>query len=235
MSDGPSLWLIAPLALLLGAIVGSFLATLMIRWPRDEGIVGGRSRCDHCGARLTARELVPILSFARQKGLCRSCGAAIDRRHVTVELASAGVALIAVLAHPLPLAIATSLLGWWLLVIAALDLEHHWLPNRLTLPLIPAGLAVAWLGLGPSLEERAIGAAAGFIVLAAIALLYRRIRGREGMGGADPGAGLLGLVAVALMALRGEAVTSTSKLPLGTLMAVAAWPVWLVVALCYSC
>ena len=255
MSAGPSLWLTAPLALLLGAIVGSFLATLMIRWPRDEGIVGGRSRCDHCGARLTARELVPILSFALQKGLCRSCGAAIDRRHVTVEMASAGVALIAVLAHPLPLAIATSLLGWWLLVIAALDLEHHWLPNRLTLPLIPAGLAVAWLGLGPSLEERAIGAAAGFIVLAAIALLYRRIRGREGMGGGDPillagigawvgalqlpsilvGAGLLGLVAVALMALRGEAVTSTSKLPLGTLMAVAAWPVWLVVALCYSC
>jgi leader peptidase (prepilin peptidase)/N-methyltransferase len=43
------------------------------------------------------------------------------------------------------------------------------------------------------------------------------------------GAGLLGLAAVLAMRLRGEAVTATSKLPLGTLMALAAWPAWLVV------
>ncbi|MBV9884638.1 MAG: prepilin peptidase, partial [Sphingomonadaceae bacterium] len=75
-------------------------------------------------------------------------------------------------------------------------------------------------------------------------------RGREGMGGGDPrlfgalgawvgiwqlpavllGAGLLGLVAVAAMRLRGETVEATSRLPLGTLLALAAWPIWLVVA-----
>lgn len=255
MSAAQPLWLTVPLALLLGAVIGSFLATILIRWPKGEKVVAGRSRCDRCGVGLTAGELVPIFSYAVQKGRCRNCGAAIDRRHVAIELACAGVALIAILAHPLPLAFATALLGWWLLLIAVLDLEHHWLPHRLTLPLIPAGLTVAWLGFGPSFEERAIGAVVGFAVLATIAWLYRRVRGREGMGGGDPpllaaigawvgalqlpsillGAGLVGLVAVALMALRGEAVTPTSRLPLGTLMALAAWPVWLVVAGCYLC
>ena len=44
------------------------------------------------------------------------------------------------------------------------------------------------------------------------------------------GAGLLGLAAVLLMRLRGEAVGPASRLPLGALMAIAAWPVWLIVA-----
>jgi len=44
------------------------------------------------------------------------------------------------------------------------------------------------------------------------------------------GAGLLGLAALLAMRLRGEPVTGDSRLPLGTLLALAAWPVWLVVA-----
>jgi len=235
---------------MLGAIAGSFLATLLIRWPKGESALAGRSRCDSCGAALRAHELVPILSFLLQRGRCRSCGGRIDNRHLAVELAAALAGAAAVLAHPLPLAAVTALLGWWLLLVAALDLERQWLPDRLTLPLIPLGLAAGWAGLGPPLEERAIGAAAGWAALALIALLYRRLRGREGMGGGDPkllagigawvgalqlpyillGAGLLGLAAVALMKLRGEVVTATSRLPLGTLMAIAAWPVWLIIA-----
>jgi leader peptidase (prepilin peptidase)/N-methyltransferase len=44
------------------------------------------------------------------------------------------------------------------------------------------------------------------------------------------GAGLLGLGAILLRRLRGEAIAATDCLPLGTLMALAAWPVWLLVA-----
>ena len=142
------------------------------------------------------------------------------------------------------------MLGWWLLLIAALDLEHHWLPDLLTLPLIPLGLAAAWAGLRAAARRAAAGAAIGWAVLAALAFLYRRLRGRDGMGGGDPkllaalgawvgawqlpaillGAGLLGLAAVLAMRLRGAAGEATTRLPLGTLLALAAWPVWLVVA-----
>ena len=249
------LWLTGPFAFLLGAIVGSFLATILVRWPRNESALHGRSACDACGARLGPLALVPILSFLALRGRCRSCGAAIDRRHVAIELAAAFVALAAILAHPLPLAFVTAVLGWWLLLLAALDLEHHWLPDALTLPLIPVGLIAAWLGFGPPLGERAIGAVAGFLTLALIAWIYRRFRGREGMGGGDPkmfaaigawvgalslpyvllGAGLFGLAAVALMKVRGENVTATTRMPLGSLMAIAAWPVWLVIAQAHLC
>jgi leader peptidase (prepilin peptidase)/N-methyltransferase len=155
---------------------------------------------------------------------------------------------VAVLVHPLPLAGATMLLGWMLLLIAALDAEHQWLPDALTLPLVALGLLSGWAGLGPPLLDRAIGAAAGWLVLVLLGLAYRVLRGREGLGGGDPkllaaigawlgalhlpfvllGAGLLGLAAALAMKVRGREVGRTTRLPLGTFMALAAWPIWLI-------
>lgn len=236
--------------LVLGAIAGSFLATLLIRWPQGGSALAGRSCCDSCATPLGARDLVPILSYAAARGRCRHCRAPIDSRHVAVEIAAALIGLVAMLAHPLPLAAIGALLGWWLLLVAMLDLEHQWLPDRLTLPLIPLGLAAASAGFGPALAERAAGAAIGWAVLVLIGWAYRRLRGREGLGGGDPklfaaigawlgawqlpfvllGAGLVGLAAILLMRLRGQAVAATTRLPLGTLMAITAWPIWLLVA-----
>jgi leader peptidase (prepilin peptidase)/N-methyltransferase len=234
----------------LGLIAGSFVAAASLRWPEGRSVVRGRSACDSCAAPLGPAELIPLLSWAIQRGRCRRCGARIDPRNPAIELAAALLGAVALAAHPGPLGPVTALLGWWLLLIAIVDLEHQWLPDRLTLPLIPLGLLAAWAGFGPRLAERAAGAALGWAVLALIAFLYRRLRGREGMGGGDPkllgalgawvgalqlpavllGAGLLGLAVILAMRLRGETVTATSRLPLGTLMAVAAWPAWLVAA-----
>ena len=236
------------LALILGAAIGSFLATILVRWPQGRSVVAGRSHCDGCGRTLGARDLVPILSWSLARGRCRRCGARIDRRHLAAEVGAAMVGVAAILAHPMPLAAVTAIFGWWLFLLAALDLEHQWLPDRLTWPLLAAGLAAAWGGFGLPLETRLIGAAAGFLSLFAIGTLYRALRGREGLGGGDPkllaaigawlgwpmlpfvllGAGLIGLAAVALKRIRGERVAATDRLPLGTLMALAAWPIWIV-------
>lgn len=236
--------------LVLGAIAGSFLATILIRWPQGRGAMTGRSHCDACDAALGPGELVPVLSYLVARGRCRRCGARIDPKHLAVELAAALLGVVAVLAHPLPLGLVTALLGWWLLLVALLDLEHQWLPDRLTLPLIPLGLLVAWMGLGPQLVERLAGAAIGWGGLALIALGYRALRGRDGLGGGDPkllgalgawvgayhlpfvllGAGVIGLGSALLMRLRGEEVGAATRLPLGTFLALAGWPIWLVVA-----
>jgi leader peptidase (prepilin peptidase) / N-methyltransferase len=246
----PPLALAVTLGGVLGLAIGSFLATVLIRWPAGRSVIGGRSACDGCGAVLGPLELVPLASWLVRRGRCRQCGAAIDPRHLAIELAAAMIGIVAALAHPLPLALVTAMFGWWLLLIAALDLEHQWLPDLLTLPLLAIGLLAAWAGFGAPLAERAAGAAIGWAALAAIAFLYRRLRGREGMGGGDPkmfgaigawvgawnlpaillGAGLLGLAAVLAMRLRGQQVSATTRLPLGTLMALAAWPAWLLVA-----
>lgn len=248
-------WIADPLVrgaagLVLGAIAGSFLATILIRWPQGRGAMTGRSHCDACDAALGPGELVPVFSYLFARGRCRRCRVPIDPKHLAVELAASLVGVVAFLAHPLPLGLVTALLGWWLLLVALLDLEHQWLPDRLTLPLIPLGLLAAWAGMGAPLVERLAGAAIGWGGLALIALGYRTLRGREGLGGGDPkllgalgawvgayhlpfvllGAGLIGLASALLMRLRGEEVGAATRLPLGTFLALAGWPIWLVVA-----
>jgi leader peptidase (prepilin peptidase)/N-methyltransferase len=238
------------LAFILGAAIGSFLATILIRWPQGRSVVAGRSACDKCGRILEARDLVPILSWSLARGRCRTCGSRIDRRHLAAEAGAAMIGITAILAHPMPLAAVTAIFGWWLFLLAALDVEHEWLPDRLTWPLLAAGLAAGWGGFGPSLESRLIGAVAGFAALFLIARLYQALRGREGLGGGDPklfaaigawlgwtqlpfvliGAGLLGLAALLLKRLRGGSVAATDRLPLGSLMALAAWPIWIVIS-----
>lgn len=245
------LWLAAVLGGLLGLVIGSFLATLLIRWPKGENALAGRSRCDACGKALGPLELIPILSWLVRRGRCRACRAWIDPRHPAMELAAAMIGVVAALAHPLPLALVTAGLGWWLLLTAALDLEAHWLPDLLTLPLIALGLLAAWAGFGPPLAERLWGAAIGWAVLEAIRLGYRLSRGRDGMGGGDPKlfaaagawvgawnlpvillcAGLLGIAAALTMILRKQKVAATTRMPLGTLIALALWPAWLLVAI----
>lgn len=235
---------------LAGAIAGSFIGTIVARWPRGESVMRGRSGCDACGHALGAAELVPLLSYLAQRGRCRRCGAAIAPAHFAAEAACAIVGATAFAATPSALGIAGALFGWTLVALALLDRACFWLPDRLTLPLGASGIAAAAAGLGPALGQSLIGAALGYVTLAGIAAIYKRVRGRTGMGGGDAkllgaigawlgwpllppvllGASLLGLASVALRAARGEDVARTDRLPLGTLLAVSAWPLWLLFA-----
>lgn len=239
-------WLLAVAGAVLGLLVGSYVATLTLRWPQGRSTSRGRSACDGCGRTLRAGELVPLLSFVMLRGRCRTCGARIDLRHPVIEATAAIIGAAALWARPDAAGLLGAALGWALLTLAVLDAEHFWLPDAITLPLLGAGLALG-IGFDPPLLDRLIGAAAGFGILAAIAVVYRRLRGRQGLGGGDPkllgavGAwlgwqalpfvltlgALLGLVAVAVAALRGHAVHASTRLPFGAPLAAAAWVIWL--------
>jgi leader peptidase (prepilin peptidase)/N-methyltransferase len=232
---------------ILGAIVGSFLATLVIRWPQERSVVGGRSACDACGRTLRAWELVPLISALASRGRCRTCGTKIDPRHWQIELGCAALGVISGVAVPGPIGAAGAVFGWLLLTLAALDVAEFWLPDRLTAALAVAGLASIAIA-PPAWPDRVIGGAAGFVSLWLIAFAYRRIRGREGLGGGDPKlfgaiglwvgwamlplvlllACVVGLGAVVAARLRGQDVSGGDWVPFGALMAIAAYPVWLV-------
>jgi len=173
------------LAGLIGLLLGSFIATLVLRWPAGRSLFG-RSQCDGCGRPLGARDLVPILSALLSRGRCRTCGAAIDPFHGRVELASALIGAGALTLLPGTAGWLWALFGWLLLPLALLDARHFWLPDRLTLILAIAGLLFAGPMLDTMLIDRWIGAVAGGAVLALLAWLYARARGKEGMGGGDP-------------------------------------------------
>lgn len=173
---------LALLGALLGAVIASFLATLVIRWPQGLKVSAGRSRCDHCLRPLRAFELVPLVSYLALRGKCRTCGTRIDPMLPAIELLGAltGTACLA-LREPL---LAPFLLA--LLALAAFDLRHLWLPTALVLA--AAGLALLAPPLDPCAGPglRLAGGAAGFAVLAAVGFAFRRVTGRTGLGGGDP-------------------------------------------------
>ena len=231
----------------LGAIVGSFVATLVLRWTEGRSVMRGRSACDSCGRTLGARELVPLASALVLRMKCRTCGGAIHPWHPSIEALAALIGLAAGLAASGPIALAGAAFGWLLLALGAIDLRALWLPDRLTALVAIGGLATGIWGFGPPFGERIVGGIAGFSALWAIARAYRAWRGREGMGGGDPKllgaiglwlgwrmlpavlllACLVGLGAVLFAAARRRPIARDTPLPLGTLLAIAAYPAWL--------
>src|SRR5262249_59538361 len=97
-----------------------------------------------------------------------------------------GLGLWAAYVMPPGLLLAAScVLGWTLLVLAIVDGLALRLPDVLTLPLIAAGLAVSWFLPERDLLGHAIGAAVGLAAFWSIAMLYRAMRGQDGLGMGD--------------------------------------------------
>lgn len=231
------------LAVVAAPFVGSFLSTLAARWPDWRGAVAGRSACPCCHTRLEPRDLVPVLSWLWLRGRCRHCGAPIGAAEPVAEMAATAIALWALLALPPATAGPALLLGWTLLALALIDRHHFLLPDVLTLPLIAAGLALAYFtGGSAALTGAASGAALGYGLLAGAALLYRRLRGRDGLGYGDakllaaagPWVGWSGLgmvllvasamaLAVAALGMRRGRVTGVTPIPFGPYLAAATW------------
>ena len=63
----------------LGMALGSFFELVLDRVPRGESILWPPSHCRTCRHRLTADELVPVISYLVQRGRCRNCDTPIGR------------------------------------------------------------------------------------------------------------------------------------------------------------
>ena len=190
--------------------------------------------------------MVPILSWLALGGRCRRCRAAIDGRHVAIEATASLIGGVALAVAPGAGGICGALFGWLLLALAALDAGHYWLPDALTVPLLALGLAVGAAGVAPGPAERLIGAAGGYGALTLVGLAYRHLRGRNGLGGGDAklfaaigawlgwqllpavllAAALAGLAVVGVRRAQRQPVSRHDRLPLGALLAAAAWLLW---------
>ena len=175
------------LAFLLGACMGSFLNCMAWRIVHGESVLRGRSHCDVCGHVLTARDLVPIVSFLAHHGRCRWCGAKLSARHVWAETVTGAVFVLIVLKFDISLqALGALALACVLLAGAFADLEGYIIPDRFVLAGI--GLRVVWFFFEDwrrALPDALLG---GFAVgggLLAFVLLYEKLRKIEAMGGGD--------------------------------------------------
>ena len=252
MSGGNWAW-IAVLGLL-GAIFGSFIAALVIRWPQERSIIEGRSACDSCDRPLGAIDLVPILSGLWLRGRCRHCGARIDPLHQRIELIALLIGVSAGLLIGGVPGLIVAIFGWILLAMGAMDATEFWLPDPLALALAITGVASAYFAIAPSLPDRAIGGVAGFASLWSIGAGYKLVRGREGLGGGDPKmlgaiglwvgwrmlpvivllAAMVGLGVALFRMASGTRVNADDRLPFGALLAIAAYPAEIAMLLAIS-
>lgn len=69
----------------LGAVLASFVGVLVERINTGASWANDRSRCDSCSETLTARDLLPVLSWLLSLGRCRHCGSRVPLRHALVE------------------------------------------------------------------------------------------------------------------------------------------------------
>ena len=171
--------------ILLGLAFGSFFNVCIYRIPRRLSLVRPASRCPGCGEALQWYDNIPVVSYALLLGRCRTCRQPISIRYPIVELLTFAVFVLHYLVFGLSwLLLPRLVLASALVVLFAIDLEHHLLPDVITLPGIVAGLEFSAF-LPPGIRDAAIGVLAGGGVLWLIGEAYYRYSGVEGMGGGD--------------------------------------------------
>jgi leader peptidase (prepilin peptidase) / N-methyltransferase len=169
----------------LGLAVGSFLNVCIHRLPRRRSVVNPPSSCPACGYRLRWYDNIPVLSWALLRARCRNCRAPVSIRYPIVELVTMGVFLLHLWVFGWTVLMAVRLVfACALIVLFAIDLEHHLLPNAITLPGIVVGLIVSAI-VPPGIRDAVLGTLLGGGVLWLIGEAYYRFAGQEGMGGGD--------------------------------------------------
>ena len=201
----PGAWL-AICALVLGGAIGSFANVVIHRVPAGLSIVRPPSRCPACMTPIRLWHNLPVIGWLLVRGRCASCRVSISLRYPLIELLIGllAVALLHDLAGGLvtaerlvrgdvvsevvaPFVLYLTFLAA-LVTIAFIDLDTFLIPDVISLPLIPLGIATAAVAghtVGVDWQDALVGAVVGGGVIVAIIIGYAALTGRQGMGGGD--------------------------------------------------
>ncbi len=147
-------------AILFGAVIGSYLNSVIYRLPQRGKTFDPRSICPSCGARIPAYLNLPILSWLILRGKTKCCQKPLSIRYPLVEILTTllflGIAvlrpghfpLVTEFAHPIEGAtyLAFAFHGFLLANLVAntfIDIDHKILPDRLTFSLMIVGVVAA--------------------------------------------------------------------------------------------
>jgi leader peptidase (prepilin peptidase) / N-methyltransferase len=170
---------------LLGLVIGSFLNVCIHRLPLHSSVVSPGSHCPSCGYVLGWADNVPLVSYVLLGGRCRKCKTRISVRYPFVELLTMGIFVLNFYVFgPDWILVPRIVFSCMLIVLFAIDLEHHLLPNAITLPGIAVGFLFSLL-FPPGPVASALGILVGGGSLWLIGEAYYRYARQEGMGGGD--------------------------------------------------
>jgi leader peptidase (prepilin peptidase)/N-methyltransferase len=135
-----------------GLILGSFSTAVTYReacglpwFVLSKKKADAWSRCPSCDARLTTRDLIPVLSWCLNGGKCRHCSQPVSGRYPLTEVLSCLMCVGIYAAYGWSVsAMLLMLLVPFLLALIFIDLDQFLLPNRLVA--ICAVLSFVWVG-----------------------------------------------------------------------------------------
>ncbi len=193
----------------LGLILGSFVNVIIARYPKmlearwqrecqdylsvntqadttAFNLMQPASHCPRCQHRLAWHELIPLLSYFLLKGHCHYCHQKISARYPVVECLSAALLLIIGFRFGFTIyALSLMLLAELLLALFFIDLNTQLLPDDFTLPALWLGLIMSLYSPLTNPTEAILGASMAYVLPWGIALLFKWIRHKEGMGHGD--------------------------------------------------
>ncbi|HTT33297.1 MAG TPA: prepilin peptidase [Methylomirabilota bacterium] len=225
---------------LFGIVIGSFLNVCITRIPEEMSIISPGSRCPKCGTPIKAYDNVPVFAWLWLRGKCRACGAPISVMYPLVELATGLLFVAAFFEYGITQATVKWLFFTCLiLVLTITDLRVRLLPDLVTWPGFAAGLLFSLMvpprngfavilgwrllhlrlaGMAEGILDGALGAAFGSFLLWGLAVAYKLVRKREGMGMGD--VKMMAMVG-AFLGLRGTFLTILVGSLLGSVIGVS--------------
>jgi leader peptidase (prepilin peptidase) / N-methyltransferase len=194
----------------IGLMVGSFLNVVIYRLPvmmqqswrkeckdflglSDEplpeeafNLVLPLSRCPACKSPIKPYQNIPVISYVFLKGKCANCSNPISLRYPLIEAFTALTSFIVAWHFGFSLQAGCALLLTWSLIsLSFIDIDHHLLPDSITLPFLWLGLFLSVFGLFTDSHASIIGAIVGYLSLWCVFHLFKLLTGKEGMGFGD--------------------------------------------------
>jgi leader peptidase (prepilin peptidase) / N-methyltransferase len=180
---------------LFGLIFGSFLHVCVWRIPHEKSIVTPGSACPFCETPIQWFDNIPVLSYIILGAKCRVCKASIPFRYTLYELLTAllFMGVVSIFSITSTAFLYLFLTCIWI-VASGIDWDYQYIPDRLSLPLIPLSLAIAFiaqkttwfnLALVQSLSDATIGLLVGGGVIWSIRIVGTWYFKQEAMGFGD--------------------------------------------------
>lgn len=178
--------------LVLGLVLGSFVNALVWRLHENKDWLKGRSECPNCHHQLSAKDLIPLVSWFALKGKCRYCKKPISVQYPLVEALTTALFILSYAYWPSPLrGIEIAIFCIWLVIVVVLlglavyDVRWRLLPNYLVATL--GGLIVVSLIL-ESIKSNGnilLGALWGLFIIGGLFYVLYQVSGGKWIGGGD--------------------------------------------------
>ncbi|MGI6324437.1 MAG: prepilin peptidase [Bacilli bacterium] len=170
-----------------GLMFGSFFNVVGLRLSTNQSIIYPPSSCPKCGRRLSAWELIPVISYIILLGKCHGCKQPISWRYPLFELLTGFLfaASYIVFGMTLDLIIALTFISGLIIIIIS-DINSMTIPDEILI--VTSLLIIIELLIGKGYQKAFIAIGNGllsFILMFGIKFFGDALFKRESLGGGD--------------------------------------------------